>query len=210
VNQTSLELTNPVAIKLLLSQNALAALGPFFDSARSLSEAAALISWKLPRLTAWVNKLLEVGVLCIERVETRKGSSVKYYRTVAPVFYLPYSKLGAEYFDAFREELRVNLEYRFERGLRHSRGEESGAWGYQIKQNVLGGTSVSEVRTIGTQQVVNDPNLPPATHLWNELELFEEDARAFNARLNALLEEYRGRQGGRRYIVHLGFALLDD
>jgi hypothetical protein len=210
MNQPWLELTDPAAIKLLLSENALAVLAPFFDSARSLSEVAALIGWKLPRLTAWANKLLEVKVLQVERVEKRKGSSVKYYRTAAPVFYLPYSKVGAEYFDAFREELRVNLEYRFERGLRRSRGEEGTGWGYQIKQNHLGGTSVSEVRGVGEEHVVNDPNLPPATHLWTEVQLPEDEARTFNARFNALLQEYQGRQNGKRYLVRLGFALLDD
>jgi hypothetical protein len=210
VNQPWLELTDPAAIELLLSENALAALAPFFDRARSLSEAATLIGWKLPRLTSWVNRLLEVKVLQVERVETRKGSSIKFYRTVAPVFYLPYGKLGAEYFDAFREEMRVNLEYRLEQGLKRSMGQERGGWGYQIKQNHLGGTSISEVCGVGAEHIVNDPNVPPATHLWTEVQLSGEEARAFNSRLNALLHEYQGRQAGKRYLVRLGFALLDD
>jgi hypothetical protein len=79
-----------------------------------------------------------------------------------------------------------------------------------VRGDPFGGTMVSHVPTLSATPVVNDPTLPPMTNLWTDLPLSEADARAFNARLNALLEEYRGRQGAMRYLVRLGFASLKD
>jgi hypothetical protein len=208
MNQDWLEVREAKAIRLLLSENAFKALAPFFDAPRSLSEAAAVLKWKLPRLSAWVRKLLGAKLLRVERVEYRAGSSIKRYRTSATAFYLPYEQVSAEVLDAFRERMNGQLEATLEWAVR--REERAGMYGLQVKGDPFGGTMVSQVPALSGFADSSDVASPPVTNVWTDLLLFERDARAFNTHLNALLEEYWGRQGQGRYLVRLGFASLGE
>jgi hypothetical protein len=207
MNQDWLEVREAKAIRLLLSENAFKALAPFFDAPRSLSEAAAILKWKLPRLSAWVSKLLGAKLLRVERVEYRAGSSIKRYRTSATAFYLPYEQVSAEVLDAFRERMNAQLEATLEWAVRRAQGS---AYGLQVRGDGFGGTMVSQVPALSGYADSSDVASPPVTNVWTDLLLSEQDARAFNTHLNALLEEYRGRQGQGRYLVRLGFASLGE
>jgi hypothetical protein len=126
MNQDALEIRDPTAIGLLLAENAFKALAPYFDASRSLSEAAAMLGWKLPRMSAWVKRLLEANLLRVERIEARAGSSIKHYRTTAPVFYLPYDQVSAELLDAFRGRMNEQLEATLEWAVRRAQGSAYG------------------------------------------------------------------------------------
>lgn len=210
MKQDWLEVRHPAAIGLLLSLNAFKALSPFFDSARSLSEGAAMLGWKLPRTSAWVNKLLGANLLRVDHLQHRAGSSIKHYRTTAAAFYLPYDGLSAEALDTFRQCINKQLEATLESAVRRTQGAERGAYGLQVRGDPFGGAMVSQVPALNADPLAIDATSLPVTNLWTDLPLSESDARAFNTRLNALLNEYRGRRGqGKRYLVRLGFASLE-
>ena len=207
VNQTPLELTDPEAVRVLLSEHAFEALAPFFQSARSLSEAATLLEWKLPRLSHWVKKLLNVGLLDLDRVERRRGSAIKYYRTTAPAFSVPYALHDPVIFEDFREGLNLRMEETLAWAARRQRGQENGAYGLLVQGTGSCGTHITEIMP-SPQTAAPVQADPPVTYRWDDLNLTAGEAHEFNDRLNQLLEEFRGRSGPQRYLMRLGFARI--
>lgn len=80
---------------------------PFFETARSVAEAAALLGEPLGRTHYWVQTLHADHLLQIESVTARKGRAIKRYRTVATEFVVP-AKLLPD--DLFVRQMRAANE----------------------------------------------------------------------------------------------------
>ncbi len=82
----NLEVTNPEVGLFLLSRTKARYLFPFIHQEYSLSEAAKILNTSLANLRYWVRKMEELGLVRVTRLEKRKGSPIKYYRSVAHKF----------------------------------------------------------------------------------------------------------------------------
>jgi DNA-binding transcriptional ArsR family regulator len=85
----SLEITNPEAAAFLADATKVKHIRPFFAKECSLAEAAKMLKLPLANMHYWVSKMEELGLIKQTKVVKRKGSPVKYYRTVADEFTVP-------------------------------------------------------------------------------------------------------------------------
>lgn len=86
---TSLEITNPEVALFLADVSKSKHLRPFFARECALSQAAKELQLPLGTMRYWVSKMEELGLVRLSRTEKRKGSPIKYYRTVADSFTVP-------------------------------------------------------------------------------------------------------------------------
>lgn len=138
LNQNVLRVADPDAARVLTNTREWALLSVFMDEA-SLSGAAEKLGMSLPALSYRVKKLLELGLLQISRVEKRKGSPVKYYRTVAEHFFVPFRVTPS----ATLENLLASSNERFDKRMRHEWVRvflaEEGDWGLNLYRGEGGG-----------------------------------------------------------------------
>jgi hypothetical protein len=86
---TSLEITNPDVALFLADVSKSKHLRPFFACECALSQAAKELQLPLGTMRYWVSKMEGFGLVKLSRTEKRKGSPIKYYRTVADNFTVP-------------------------------------------------------------------------------------------------------------------------
>jgi DNA-binding transcriptional ArsR family regulator len=85
----TLEIMNPEVALFLADTSKSRHLRPFFAKECTLSKAAKDLGLPLGTMRYWVSKMEELGLLKLSRTEKRKGSPIKYYRTVADNFIVP-------------------------------------------------------------------------------------------------------------------------
>jgi hypothetical protein len=88
-NLTSLEITNPKVAMFLVDASKVRHLRPFFAKECTLAEAAKDLNLALANMHYWATKMEKLGVIKLTRVVKRKGSPIKYYRSVADEFTVP-------------------------------------------------------------------------------------------------------------------------
>lgn len=86
---TSLEIADPQAAAFLVDATKVKHLRPFFARECSSAEAAKMLELPLANMHYWVSKMEELGIIKQVKTVKRKGSPVKYYRTVADEFTVP-------------------------------------------------------------------------------------------------------------------------
>ncbi len=86
---TSLEIIHPDVALFLADVSKSRHIRPFFAKECTLSQAAKELDLPLGTMRYWVSKMEELGLLKLSRTEKRKGSPIKYYRTVADTFVVP-------------------------------------------------------------------------------------------------------------------------
>jgi hypothetical protein len=95
----TLEVTDPEVGLFLVSRVKARYLFPFIHQDYSLSEAAKVLKTTLVKLRYWVRKMEELGLIRVTRLEKRKGSPIKYYRSVARKFTFALERLPASEVD---------------------------------------------------------------------------------------------------------------
>jgi DNA-binding transcriptional ArsR family regulator len=163
------------------------------DDERSLSQLAAHTGLRLSLLHHHVQKLVDLGLVRVSRVQSRNGRAVKYYRASARTFFVP-SELADLHVDGrLPSQLRDSLErsrMRTFQGVLYS-------W-------EAGGPSV---------RFMHDPaSQLSASEIWLELRLSQAEAAALTEQLTALFSPFHGRppDAGSRYIIHAAVALGDQ
>jgi hypothetical protein len=86
---TSLEITNSKTALFLADASKVRYIRPFFAKECSLGEAAKKLELPLANVRYWTEKMVELGLIKQTRTLKRKGSPIKYYRTVADEFMVP-------------------------------------------------------------------------------------------------------------------------
>lgn len=95
----TLEVTDPRVGLFLVSRVKARYLFPFIHKDCSLSEAAKVLNTTLIKLRYWVTKMEALGLIQVTRLEKRKGSPIKYYRSVARKFTFALGRLPASEVD---------------------------------------------------------------------------------------------------------------
>jgi DNA-binding transcriptional regulator GbsR (MarR family) len=95
----NLEVTDPEVGLFLVSRVRARYLFPFIHQDYSVSEAATVLNTSLANLRYWVKKMEDLGLIRVTRLEKRKGSPVKYYRSVAHKFTFSLEQLPATELD---------------------------------------------------------------------------------------------------------------
>ncbi|PYE53193.1 hypothetical protein DES52_110177 [Deinococcus yavapaiensis KR-236] len=199
------------AARVLADPDARRFLEPFLGRERSARDAAHDLGENLDRVLARVRRFLRVGLLCITRQEPRAGRAVKFYRTVADGFFIPY---GATEFESFESWFVAEFARR-EESLALSVSKEALAWGASRGHHTVGKRvfrradgSLGADFAFGPQDELDllHPAAPAIAYTFAFTDLDHESAKDLQRELLTLAEKYGGRRGGQLYSVRLALA----
>ena len=206
-NESSpLTITTPEAARLLLEPKHARFIAPFLGRERLVAEVTREIGAPLSTTFRHVTRYCEVGILKVTREQTRKGRTLKFYRTVADAFFVP-NRLQRTSHDAWLDK----LERAAKRGVEHVYGEHLAAWGELIFRNEAGIFSTSLARAPGQPVTSLAPGAPAMlTTAHDAVYLDFADAKRLQQDLHALLETYAAKRGAQRYLLRLSLVPLPE
>ena len=184
-------------------------IAPFIAKERSLSEAAKIAGVKLNTMSYWVKKLLEMNLIKQTHSEARKGSSIRYYRSVADEIIVPIDLIPKESYEAvLLEQMQPLFEHLIRANVRSALRQHPGRWYLHFFR-----------RSDGVVWREDKPDLPggrralpkPALNDWYRPVLTKEVAKQLETELVTLLERYQRIEkvtDGKPFIAHI--ALIPD
>jgi hypothetical protein len=206
-NSDWLVVEHPETAKALLDVQTQRFLEPFLGRSCTVTQAALELQVKPNALLYRVNQLLRLELLEVECEERRAGKPIKFYRSSAPAFFVPFALTPAETVEALILPLEREWGKRFAQNAAVLMSADSSALGLGIWRAESG-------------EVIAKPRLPPPApfdhslferwpvlSLWSvEVYLEDTDAAHLREEMLILLERYAAQGGSKRHIVHLGFA----
>lgn len=209
MESSSLTVTDPNVAAFLNDTTKNRFLAPFIARERSLSEAAKIVGVKLNAMNYWVKRLLEMKLIKQTRSESRKGSSVRYYRSKADEIIVPVDLIPKESYEVvLLEQMQPSFEHLIRANVRSALLQHPGGWNLHFFR-----------RPDGVVWREDKPDLPggrralplPALNDWYRPVLTKENAKKLEAELIELLERYQTKEsskGGTPYLAHI--ALIPD
>jgi hypothetical protein len=180
---TSLEVTNSETALFLVDTSKVRYIRPFFAKECSVSEAAKSLELPLANMRYWTEKMVELGLLKQTRIEKRKGSPIKYYRSVADTFSVPLEIIpiaSIEELLKLRQELYLQ---RSRKALAKAALKHEGGWHayYYLEGNML-------IYTLMPRK--GDLEDAGIFYFWVPFRLTDEQAKAFRAELRDIQTRY--------------------
>lgn len=206
------KVTDPAAVRYLTDIEHLRYLEPFIGAARTVTDVAAQLEVKANSLLYRVNRMVELGLLEVERFKKRKGRAVKHYRSSADAFFVPYAATNA----VRPEEWLLQWGNRFQDSLISqvlgTALEDAPAWGMQVSRNDGGFLSVLPSTEEGEPILPDFGPQHPATILGLGTGLFLDfaDAKEFQKELHDLILKYWHKRGGQQYMLRVALAPVSD
>ena len=209
-----LELHDPKRAAALLEPNTLRYLEPFIGCDRAADQVAQDMGVSLTTLLYQIKRLLQLGFLEVCQEQPRRGRSIKRYRAVAEIFFVPFDAthfatpadmLIREYEPLYKKF----LEHFLEAAMQMVNLKTAKEIGISVSQNEDGKLVVRHgphpLRPIDINPL--EPSAPAILSLWeDQLRLDFTDAKALQLELYELLERYRQKDGGGAYIAHVALA----
>ena len=201
----TLTVSDPQAARLLLNPDEVYFFEPFLARERTVGEAAALLGCPPNSLLSRVRRMLACGLLEVAREVPRAGRAVKVYRSVAEVFFVPYSH-SPLHDHAVWAASRTRL---LQTGLRYSQTQPTRLRGHRIYRDVHG--VVNHNSAISPTQdhdplAPDEPAVFTASH--DAVYLDFEDAKRMQRDLEGVMQRYKAIGGGQRYLIWLNLVPL--
>lgn len=204
-----LVVTNPAMADALTKQRILKQLTPFFGQTCTVLEAAQQTNTKANTMLSQVKRLQALGLIKVVKEQRRKGRSIKHYRAVADVFFVPYEITTADTLEAMMAERDKYWATQLRKGVVHARAEDVGSWGTRIYVDDRHRLQIQTAVTPEKNHTMLDKDRPAALSAWRDsVYLDYEDAKALQREMFALLLKYQRKEGAQRYIVRMGMAPL--
>lgn len=159
-------------------------LGPFLDREVALTEVAQELQLPLGRMHYWVTRLLALGLIRVSRVQQRPGRPVRYYRSIAPAFFLPFAATPAETLEAQLVREGITYQRRMSGAQARASGDLPRDHGTLITRTGVDGHGIR------AQPFPERNTDTPVFSTWLERPYRDADAQALLAELQALAERY--------------------
>lgn len=199
-------LTNPKEWRLL---------APFMHGEKTLAQVARHLGMKLPTLSYHVGRYLDLGLLQVSREQARQGRAIKYYRTSANSFFVPFALTSSESLEQLLITMSTSLYEHALKETAHVLRNQADSWGVRVYADADGELSATLQPDTSQQGTLDDFSQSdfPALYLQDSmLQLDFESAKAFQKELGELQERYlkKKREGQQLYLVRLGLIPLRD
>ena len=196
-------------------------LAPFLTKECTLSEAAETLGIKLSTLSYRIGKLVRLGLLQVVREEARPGRAIKYYRSSASRFFVPFRLTSNVSLEALLETLYAPIQALALREL--ARNIMALSEEFDIPEIGLNLYPSSEGRagvggTIGPKtqdslaflNLAKDPRMPAVFSTMGTLRLDRDAAKELQHELLQLFQRYLTREQGQKpgYLLQLGLIPL--
>jgi hypothetical protein len=210
------EVNNLDIARVLTDSTQVRLLAPFFHGDTTLSDAAKELDIKLTTLLYHVTKFIRLGILEVSKEEARKGKAVKYYRTTAKIFFVPFDKTPNLSLKHLITQLTQPSDEVFNREMAKRMQDLSTEWGIEIfsddpkERNVtFAFKGKDKPRTSVTSF---NPDGPALIGLTGGLNLDFATAKAFEKELRKVLECYHEKQNSKEqlYYYRVGLTPVQD
>jgi hypothetical protein len=209
----SVEIRNTETARILTDITQARLLEPFFADDTTLSDAAKQLDIKLTTLLYHVTKFMRLGLLEVTKEEARKGKAVKYYRTTANAFSVPFDITPSLSLKQLLTQLTQPTDDVFNREAARTLQEASSEWLLDVFCDKLDGITISIRRKDRPRDDVSfDPNNAALVSSMGTLYLDFVTAKAFQKDLRALLEQYKKKQNPKEqlYFYRVGLTPAQD
>jgi hypothetical protein len=155
-------------------------------TALTLSALARVTGTKLNLLFYHVSRCEKLGLVAVERIETRPGRAIKHYRATAKTYFVPTHLLARLPGADMNRQLRAALDSEQLRNVE--------------------GVSFSHDGLRPSMLLKKDPRTRASTtELWLDLNLSAADAASLVSDMRTTMERYRllGSAGEPRFLVHM-------
>jgi hypothetical protein len=203
------EVTDTEQARLFSDPAALRYLKPFLGREQTVSAAAREAGCSLETMLYRVRTFVRAGLLAVIREQKRAGRPIKYYRTVADGFFIPFALTPYTDLEALLSSVDSERQQVFIRTVAQLL-REAGIEGRRIYRK--GDEIHSEAApSLKGSLDFQHPSLRHGLDVSSELSLTRESAAALNQELRALLERYKGQvTEGKPYLLSLMLLPLID
>jgi hypothetical protein len=180
----NLEVTDPNVGLFLVSRAKARYLFPFIHKEYSLSEAAKELNITLVKMRYWATKMEDLGLIRVTRVVQRKGSPIKYYRSVAHKFTFALELLSNDEVDEIVfNETELPIYKRATKALSETGRKHVKEWQLQVYMSDQ--TTAHAVQP--KHSSLEDAGI---SNIWWLYRLTPEQAKAFHTELTELNRRY--------------------
>ena len=204
-----MEITDPRVAALFVKPHVAGYLAQFIGAETTVKRAALRVNTKLNVMAYWAERFLNLGLILVARVESRAGSAVKVYQSVAREFIISVDRLEGltnnevlqrimhRHYDPFSENVAAS-------GLRLT-----DSWQLRLFRDATGyGLHLEPI----FQQPPPQPLPRRALHDWADITLPAREAAEFHQELAELFERFKGAVSLEpnlpRFMMHVGFVEL--
>lgn len=207
-------ITSSAAARILGDRYRAKYFDPFLAREATANEAAHEVGVPLRNMRYWIRRLLELELIYVSRVSTRKGSPIKHYRSVADELVVSVDAsmhdftlqiLEGQYGPFFKTFLRAQARSYFER---------SELWQIRCFRNAR---QVAVYDFEPAEASVRETIPPPGQfNHWLWCRLAPEHAESFAQKLKELLQQYEPFvndgpvSASQLFMIHLGITPLDE
>lgn len=207
------------AAKVIAEPAALRYLEPFVAQERSVGQVAQELGVSPSGVLYRVRQFLRLGLIVETRAEPRNGRPIRYYRSVADGYFVPFQAtsvtnqeaLAAHAFRRLREQLDESVGQAWVKAF----GEERpiGIQVYRGPQGRLSRNIAPDPRGLPSERPLDallEPEAPAVWDSWGTVRLSGEEAKALQRELAALLQRYwpPSRSATGEYLLRLAMAPL--
>lgn len=210
-----LRVEQPEAARLLVDPKAARFLEPLISREWSVAELAAELQVDMSSVLYRIRQFIKLGLVKETRRKLRGGRPVRYYRSVAEGFYVPFSAtpytseeaISPQAFGLIQNVLTDSV------GAAWSKAAEQQGLGIhlfrredgEISRNIV--PDPDDERPYGFFEELLDARGPAVWDTWNIRKLSRKDAKALQKELATVFERYRADDAkGQEYIIRLAMA----
>lgn len=203
--------TDPKAAAYLADPHHAVYLYPFIGRERTASDVARVYKISIKTLLYQINRLIELGLLRVTRLEARRGNPIKHYRAVADAFFVPHEATDNETLEMMVDQWSQSLQPLYLRAFAHALGGVSPGWGVRISRDGTGLLRISPAMKPEEDWNTFEPDAPLLMEGWlTDLHLDFEDAKALQLELVEMYLKYAAKRGAQRYIVRIAAAPMPE
>ncbi len=209
---TRLEITDAKIAALLIKENVSAYLAQFIGSETTVKAAAQQTKTKLNVMAYWANRFCQLGLIRVTRVETRGGSAIKHYQSVAAEFVFSSTLLEGFSNTEILESIMLRHYRQFSRSVAEFGTRLTPDWRLRLFRDNFGyGLHLEPMFTqaqLEPQMLRQLPKRP--LHDWADITMPIEKAAEFRLELEALFERFKTsvqlEPDLPRFTMHVGFV----
>jgi DNA-binding Lrp family transcriptional regulator len=188
-------------------------LEPFLGRECTIKMAAEHLNVSPNSVLYRVNRLLELGLVRVTRIEPRRGRAIKYYRSVADAFLATFERFDdASITELYGLHESANLET-FSKALVQT-GSRIGLVASDIiftLSRTKSGDVKAEISMARDSKALDltRADMPAMTGSWSFLKLDHQDAKNLQRELGEIQRRYEAKRGTGGYMLRLGLVPTD-
>ncbi|RQP23829.1 helix-turn-helix domain-containing protein [Piscinibacter terrae] len=177
--------TDPAAAEILWHPNKRIHLKPFLGRSSDLASASAELGVKKTAMSYWINRLVETGLIRVERTEKRGRHTLTFYRSIADRLRVALKDAPMESYEAVFADFSARWNTTAEQTLARSLAKQAPDLELCFQPYGNGGPFTTIMPREGVEPPPDD-----FIYYWARLWLTHEEQAALAADLNALYDKY--------------------